>query len=141
VNHDRPAAGSEANSGLASLEKRQAELILEPTDSAADRRGIATERLGSTGKITGARRSRQILEVEDLHGLNIPTSARGTPPIPVTPSLGFEFRHQIILQGPLEAIGVVNCGYGKSTSGLSTATGRNLPRLSVRKISCEPGFC
>jgi hypothetical protein len=53
------------------------------------------------------------------------------PPIPITLSLGFEFRHQIILQRSPEAIGIVNCGYGKSTSGLSVATGRNLPLLLV----------
>jgi hypothetical protein len=184
-------------------------------DSAADRRGIAAERLGCTGKITGARRSRQVLEVADLHDLVASPSARqcrSSPPglrlngsalalltkrkapahwsaerhwaehrehtpIPVKLPSSFDVRHQIILQRPVESIGVVNRetpaspthiadasrlrprrrGFAapqssdscrvprgsrcdRSTSGLSTATGRNLPQLLVGKISCEPGF-
>jgi hypothetical protein len=77
----------------------------EPTPITQNRRGIAAERLGCTGKIIDARRSRQVLEVADFHGLDALTSARGTPSHtvaePRVPSSN-------ILRQPLEAIGV-NC--------------------------------
>ena len=132
-----------------------------------NRRGIAAERLRCTGKITDARRSRQALEVADFHGLDTLTSALGTP---ITRSVSLEFRHQTFSNSPLEAIGV-NCenaasshppltpaGFARRTSQRLAAsqsgypscispgpdtisTGRNMPLLSVRKISRKPGFC
>ena len=73
--HHGPAAGSQANTGMPSLEKRQPKLVLEPANAAADRRGVESARLGRTGEVSGVRRGHQILEITDLHGLRPWTSA------------------------------------------------------------------
>ena len=65
--HHGPSTGRQADPGMPTLEQRQPELVFEPRDTAADRRGADARGLGRSGEVAGRRRSRQIFEVTDLH--------------------------------------------------------------------------
>jgi hypothetical protein len=75
VKHHRLAAGSQANTGMPSLEKREPKLVLKPANAAADRRCIESERFSGTTEVSGVRRGHQVLEITNLHGLRPWTSA------------------------------------------------------------------
>ena len=53
--HHGPSTGCQANSGMPTLEQRQPEFVVEPSNTAADRRGADARGLGRPGEVAGRR--------------------------------------------------------------------------------------